>query len=95
MFTGEAVVQIFEHIVNLVKSVFLVKKKIQIFATKLFCLEQIILVVEIDKSLGGYQKNCRCKFFERVTKIENIKTDSTKILRPTHFLFLNMLLSLT
>jgi hypothetical protein len=22
---------------------------------------------------------------ERVTKIENIKTDSTKILRPTHF----------
>jgi hypothetical protein len=32
--------------------------------------------------------------FERVTKIENIKTDSTKILRPTHF-FLNMLLSLT
>jgi hypothetical protein len=32
---------------------------------------------------------------KRVTKIENIKTDSTKILRPTHFLFLNMLLSLT
>ncbi len=32
---------------------------------------------------------------ERVTKIKNIKTDSTKILRPTHFLFLNMLLSLT
>ncbi len=33
--------------------------------------------------------------FERVTKIKNIKTDATKILRPTHFLFLNMLLSLT
>jgi hypothetical protein len=59
MFTGEAVVQIFEHIVNLVKSVFLVKK-IQIFATKLFCLERIIFVVEIDNSLGGYQKMCRC-----------------------------------
>ena len=27
--------------------------------------------------------NERCKVVERVTKIENIKTDSTKILRPT------------
>ena len=35
------------------------------------------------------------QWFERVTKIKNIKTNSTKILRPTNFLFLNMLLSLT
>ncbi len=60
MFTGEIVVHIFEQIVNLVKSVFLVEKKIQIFAPKLFCLERIIFVVKIDKSLGGYQKMCRC-----------------------------------
>jgi hypothetical protein len=28
----------------------------------------------------------RVGFYERVTKIENIKTDSPKILRPTRFL---------
>ncbi len=55
----EIVVHIFEHIVNLVKSVFLVKKKFLIFATKLkwriTCMERIILVVKIDENLGGYQ----------------------------------------
>ncbi len=44
------------------------------------------MIIFITHGLGG--KGVPCAFMKKmglVTKIENIKTDATKILRPTHF----------
>jgi hypothetical protein len=37
------------------------------------------------ESKNYFRKLLHVVIFERVTKFENIKTDSTNILRPTHF----------